>query len=239
MKSSFALFTTLVLATLTGSLQAQHQPNCLAPSKEPLIQAIRQGDIEKAREMIKAGTKLNFFDECGAVPLLEAIHWSDHDGYNEFVLELLSAGADPKFPEGGADALASAAYMCNTAIVRELLKRGVPVNAANGNGVTALMEAPSQRCAGVMVQLLLEAGADPNARDRNGFNPLLAAAMTGDAAGAEELLKAGADAGFRTKSGMSAESQSCGRGEQGHYHVCQLVREAMKKKWSGDEDSRH
>jgi ankyrin repeat protein len=230
MKTFLAFLTTLVFSALTSSLHAQHQPNCLAPSKEPLIQAIRDGELERARKMIDSGTKLNVSDECGAVPLLEAIRFSDQDGYTKFVLELLSAGADPTHPDGGAEALAGAAFMCNTTIARELLKRGVSVNAANRNGLTALMEAPSQRCAGAMVQLLLEAGADPNATDKKGFNALLAAAMTGDAAGAERLLKAGADPAFKTSSGMSAESESCGRGEQGHYRVCQLVTEALRKK---------
>ena len=71
------------------------------------------------------------------------------------------------------------------------------------------MEAPSQRCKdGKMVQLLLDVGADPNTRDRNGFSALLAACMTGDAAGAERLLKAGADATFKDKYGNTPESQA-------------------------------
>ena len=76
-------------------------------------------------------------------------------------------------------------------------------------------------------QLLLDAGADPNAKDKNGFNALLSAAMTGDAASAEKLLKAGADPAFKNKLGRSAESESCDRGEQGHYRVCQLVKEEI------------
>jgi hypothetical protein len=131
MNFSFVLFVTMILSMLTSSLQAQHQPNCLAPSKELLIQAIRDGELEKAHKMIESGRKLNVSDECGAVPLLEAIRWSNRAGYDKFVLELLSSGADPKYPGGGAEALASAAFMCNTTIARELLKRGVPVNAAN------------------------------------------------------------------------------------------------------------
>lgn len=230
MKPRLRLYIVLLFSTLTASVQAQHQPNRLAPSNEPLIRAIRDGELATARKMIKSGTRLNIADECWAIPLHEAIRWSDRDGYIELVLELLAAGADPKYPDGGAGALIGAAYMCSIRIARELLKRGVSVNTPDGRGVTALMEAPSQRCAdGAMVQLLLDAGANPNAKDNNGYNALLAAAMTGDAAGAEKLLKAGADPAFKNKYGDTAESESCDRGEQGHYRVCQLVREALRK----------
>lgn len=142
-------------------------------------------------------------------------------------MELVSAGADPKFPDGGADALIGTAFLCNPKLASEMLKRGVPVNAARADGETALMEAPSRRCKeGAMVQVLLDAGANPNARTRSGFNPLLAAAMTGDAIGAEKLLKAGADPKAKDDHGHTAEDEACDRGESGHFQVCQLVRQA-------------
>jgi ankyrin repeat protein len=215
----------LFCLALTVSLHAQKQPNCLAPSNEPLVQAIRDGDLEKASKMIhSAGAKLNILDQCGANPLLEAIRWD----YTDFAVELISVGADPKFLHGGADALAGAAYVCNLKLAHELPKRGVLVNATDARGITALMEAPSQRCAdGAVVQLLLDAGADSNLKDRNGFNALLAAAMSGDATGAEKLLKAGADPTAKDKYGNTPDSEACDRGEKGHAQVCALVREAL------------
>jgi ankyrin repeat protein len=80
-----------------------------------------------------------------------------------------------------------------------------------------------------MVQLLLDSGANPNAKTKNGFNPLLAAAMTGDAIGAEKLLKAGADPKARDDRAHTAEDEACDRGEQGHFQVCQLVRAASRQ----------
>ena len=220
------LFCVCLLCLMsTGLLRAQEKPNCLAPSNEPLVQAIREGDLENARAMIRSGAKLNILDQCSANPLWEAIRWNQTD----FAFELISAGADPKFPDGGAEALIGTAFLCNTRLARELLKRGVPVNASRSSGVTALMDAPSQRCAdGAMVQLLLEGGADPNAKSKDGFSALLAAAETGDAAGAEKLLKAGADPSAKDKYGNTPESEACGRGERGHVEVCALLQEAAR-----------
>lgn len=230
--SRFLSFVALSLSclTLTGFLQCQGQPECEpgGASNNPLVRAIVEGDWKKARAMIRSKESLDTRDQCGVTPLLAAINGGND---SEFANELLSAGADPKFPDGGAEALLGAAYYCNLKVAQELLKRGVSVNIASGNRETPLMEAPSQRCKdGEMVQLLLDMGADPNARDRNGFSALLAASMTGDAAGAERLLKAGADPTFKDKYGNTPESQACDRGEKGHSQVCTLVRQALVKK---------
>lgn len=217
------LSIVLCFFAVPAPIHAQN-PNCLGPSNEPLVQAIRDGELKKARAMVNSGTTLNIQDQCGAIPLHEAIRWN----YTDFALELLSAGADPKFPDGGAEALIGSAFMCNPKLAGELLKRGVPVDAANGRGGTALMEATAPRCKdGTMVQLLLDAGANPNAKTKNDFTALQAAAMTGDAIGAEKLLKAGADPKSKDDRGHTPQDEACDRGEQGHFQVCQLVRDAL------------
>src|SRR5579864_4088058 len=99
--SRLSVFLCALFLGLSATLDAQEQPNCLAPSNEPLVQAIRDGDLERARAMVKSGAKLNILDQCSANPLWEAIRWN----YTDFALELISAGADPKFPDGGAEAL--------------------------------------------------------------------------------------------------------------------------------------
>ena len=52
-------------------------------------------------------------------------------------------------------------------ITRELLTRGVDVNAANVDGVTALMIAAAHDNS-AMIGLLLQAGADPRVKSANG-----------------------------------------------------------------------
>jgi cytohesin len=222
--SRLSFYLCTLCLGLSAALYAQKQPNCLAPSNEPLVQAIRDGELDKARAMVKSGAKLNILDQCSANPLWEAIRWN----HTDFALELMSAGADPNYPDGGGEALAGAAWMCNLKVAHELLKHGVPVDAATHDGGTALMLAPTKRCAeGAMVQLLLNAGAHPNAKDKNGFNALLAAAMEGDASGAEKLLKAGADPNAKDNYGTTPTSEACSRGEKGHAEVCALLRQTL------------
>lgn len=95
------IYLAVFCSVTTVSLHAQKQPNCLAPSNEPLVQAIRDGDLQKARAMAKSGAKLNILDQCGANPLWEAIRWN----YTDFAMELMLAGADAKYPDGGGEAL--------------------------------------------------------------------------------------------------------------------------------------
>jgi uncharacterized protein len=123
-----------------------------------------------------------------------------------------------------------AAWQNNLKLAKELLDRGVRVNAKNAKGNTALTLAPHHGADGKMVQLLSDAGADPNVKTQDGMTALIAAALVGDGAAADQLLKAGADPIARDKWGHTAEEQACGRGERGHAEVCALVRDALKKK---------
>ncbi len=79
----------------------------------------------------------------------------------------------------------------NPALVKELLAKGVALDAAGQSEMTALHLAAvrgwDDGCA-----LLLEAGANPNVRDRYGWTPLHLAADNGDPAVVRRLLSAGA-----------------------------------------------
>ena len=199
------------------------------PDVQPksLAEAIREGDLEEVRRALGSGAKVNILDEYQLLPLFEAAG----AGHADIVEELLASRADPKSTlPGGDTALINAAWNRNVAVAKALLEHGASVNAANVQGETPLIMALHNGSDGTMVQLLLSAGADPNAKTAHGMTPLIAAAMAGDDIAAEALLKAGADPSVRDGYGNTAESESCDRGEKGHFRVCELVREALRKK---------
>lgn len=105
--------------------------------------------------------------------------------------------AAPKAP------VADAAMRGNKDEVRELLKQAADVNAAQGDGMTALHWAAMKADAD-LVQTLLYAGANVRATTRIGaYTPLVLAAKDGNAGVMEPLLKAGADVGARTSNGTT------------------------------------
>lgn len=215
------LFLISLLLCMLSSIPLQCQEG---PSNVPLIEALREGNLTEARRIVRSGAKLDILDNYGDTPLFHAIR----SGYTDFAEELLSAGADPKFTSGGGTSLMVAAWYCDLRIARELLERGVAVDAADVKGQTALMHA-SQTCLdGKMVQLLLDAAADPKAKTADGSTALMSAASTGNALAAEKLLKAGADPAVKDKYGHTAEDNACDRGERGHAQVCALLHEALR-----------
>jgi uncharacterized protein len=87
--------------------------------------------------------------------------------------------------------------------VRALLKQGLDVNAAQGDGMTALHWA-ARRGDLELAQMLLYAGANVRATTRLGaYTPLLMASQVGDARVIDLLLKAGADAKGTTSNGTT------------------------------------
>src|SRR5687768_16473829 len=97
--------------------------------------------------------------------------------------------------------IADAAMRGDTARVRVLLRQGADVNAAQGDGMTALHWAASRGDA-THVAMLTYAGARVEALTRNGnYTPLHLAARGGRAAAVKALPKAGANPKAVTSSG--------------------------------------
>jgi ankyrin repeat protein len=88
--------------------------------------------------------------------------------------------------------LITAARNADAALVRALLQKKADVNAAEGDGATALHWA-SYHDSGEVADLLLRAGANVNAANDLGATPLWLAAQNGSAAMARRLLQAGAN----------------------------------------------
>jgi ankyrin repeat protein len=121
-----------------------------------------------------------------------------HAGLALVATLLLWAGAPPESP------VADAAMRGDGDQVRQLLRSGADVNAAQGDGMTALHWAAERRDA-PMAEVLLAAGANPAATTRLGeYTPLHIAAKSGADGAARALLDAGANPEARTSTGGAA-----------------------------------
>src|SRR3954469_5820542 len=100
-------------------------------------------------------------------------------------------------------AVADAAMQGNKDAVKSLLKQAADVNAAQGDGMTALHWAAMKDDAD-LAQTLLFAGANVRATTRIGsYTPLILAARNGSASVIAPLLKAGADGNAPTANGTT------------------------------------
>ena len=99
--------------------------------------------------------------------------------------------------------VAEAAMRADADAVRKLLKEGVDVNSAQGDGMTALHWA-AMKDQVELAEMLLYAGANVKATTRmGGYTPLTMAAKNGNAAMIASLLKAGADVNTATSTGVT------------------------------------
>ncbi len=117
----------------------------------------------------------------------------------------LGAGAAPAAAQSGPDAsLIDAARVGDAAAVRSLLDRGADVNAAQGDGMTALHWA-ADRGHTEVAELLISVSADLEATTRIGsYTPLHIASRGGHGPVVSRLLAAGGDPGaVTTNSGVT------------------------------------
>ena len=116
---------------------------------------------------------------------------------------LLTVNVPPALSRGAlADSpVADAAQRRDHAKLRALLKQGADVNAAQGDGMTALHWAASHGDLDE-ARMLISAGARVDVVTRNGnYTPLHLAARSGNATVIRALLDAGADVSVKTSSG--------------------------------------
>lgn len=99
--------------------------------------------------------------------------------------------------------VADAAKSGDVAAVKALLKQGMDVNAAQGDGMTALHWAATNGDVAI-AQMLLSAGANVRATTRlGGLTPLHLATQSGQAHVAAALIAAGADSNLATATGAT------------------------------------
>lgn len=124
----------------------------------PLHVASRKGHAGPAAALLAAGASTAARNKKGHTPALLAAG----DGHAGVLALLADAGASltDAMPDTGTTAMHFAARNGHTAVVRELLARGVDVKAARQSGETPLSEAVYHGHAAT-AEALLEAGADP------------------------------------------------------------------------------
>ena len=101
------------------------------------------------------------------------------------------------------DHFVRAAESKHPALVQLFLSAGLPINAQDASGRTALLAA-AQAENWPIVEKLLAAGANPNTADEAGRTPLMAAAVHGHTGMVRELLRLGAEANSADQHGHSA-----------------------------------
>ena len=161
-----------------------------------LVNAVRHGDTEAVRALVREQADVNARQPDGAT----ALHWAAYLDDLEAAELLLGAGARPDAAnELGATPLYLACENGNAALVRRLLEAGADPDAELPSGETALMTAARTGNAGVAAALLAH-GADVNVREATeGQTALMWAASQRHSGVVRELLEAGADVHVRSR----------------------------------------
>ena len=168
----------------------------LTLAASPLVDAIKDHDVERVRALLKQRVDVNAPQGDGAT----AVHWASYQNERAILDLLLAAGANVNVANDlGITPLHLAAANGNSAIVRTLIEKGAKADVASEAGVTPLMEAA--RTGDVeSVRLLLARGANVNAaeRDRRQTALMWAVARRRPAV-VRVLLQHGADVHARTQ----------------------------------------
>ena len=125
------------------------------------------------------------------------------------VAGMLGIGAAETDAQAAGENLIEAVKLQDAPTVRRLLDAGANVNAAQGDGATALHWAAFVDDLEA-ARLLVEAGADASAANTHGVVPLALACTNANAAMVDLLLAAGADAAAEVKTGETV-LMSCAR----------------------------
>ena len=158
-------------------------------SDQPLVEAVRQGQIDEARRLLESGADVSIRDSGGTTPLSAAVL----DNNVEMARLLLEAGAN--VDSGGMlTPLESALIGGGNAasegeMVRLLLDAGADVHA---DTVMLLWLAAGNQGAAPVLRLLLEAGADVDARGSFGRTALHETVRYREVESARRLLSVGA-----------------------------------------------
>ena len=169
--------------------------NCVSKTGKNLLNAIDDGDLVLANQLIKriSGSKLQ--GKVGTVALIHAAYY----GHISIVKVLVSKGVNP------TEGLIRATARNHIKIVKYLLAKGANVNVADKNRRTPLMYAINDQNMDMMI-LLLASGSEVNSVDQQGFTPLFHAVKKINYNMVRMLLEKGASKSInsRTRNGYTA-----------------------------------
>ncbi|XP_072504563.1 2-5A-dependent ribonuclease isoform X2 [Notamacropus eugenii] len=104
----------------------------------PLIQAVKEGNIELVQQRLEGGDDVNVKVEGGWTPLHNAVK----EGNKDIVQFLLEKGADPHIKkDNGATPFIVAGIVGNVELLKLFLSKGADINEYDNHGFTAFMEA--------------------------------------------------------------------------------------------------
>ena len=128
-----------------------------------IIDAVKQGNVDAVRTLIKDGADVNAAQGDGAT----ALHWAARAGNAELVQMLLYAGANVMATTrlGAYTPLMMAAQGGHSAAVAALITGGADVNATSTTGTTPLMFAAESGDTRT-VTMLIEGGSEVEAREQ-------------------------------------------------------------------------
>lgn len=144
MKIAFVIIATFMLSL-----------GLLANESDTLMNALKNDDINKAKELIMSGVNINTRNIIGETPLMEAAE----KGYTEIVELLLNKRVNINISNvKNITALSKAAYNGHTDIVKLLVNADATLNIRDRDGKTALTYAFENEYKDI-VKILKKAGA--------------------------------------------------------------------------------
>lgn len=193
-----------------------------------IFQAIRQGDTDRARQIITSNpAAAHERDEQGVSAIMQARYQRQQPIADLLrsaagkldVFEAAALGDTARLnlllrnePEGvcsfsadGFTALHFAAFFSQPQAARELLNQGADPNAIAANGTKlAVINSAAASGNAEIVKMLLQEGANPDSQQEGGYTALHSAAHNNNVEMVRALIEAGADISIRTNDGKTA-----------------------------------
>jgi ankyrin repeat protein len=196
--------------------ETPHPPNGNLVSEQPkggltpLLFAAREGALDAAQALVKAGADLNLAEPDGITPLIIAII----NGHYDLAGVLLESGANPNILDKYGRTALYAAIDMNTLEPSTTRPAPKELNRLTGLDIAGMAlargAAPNVRLVAPTPGRGIPDGTDPLLRA--GTTPFIRAAKTGDVAAMRLLLDHGADPKLTTDEGVTALMAAAGQG---------------------------